>query len=614
MSKTEDFLKKELEDRAIDVFGKQGNLSNIENSNNLCGFFVEKMLKELGHQDASELFYEGYTDGRDDLGIDVLIRVANTVHVIQSKYRGFNSKGKRDDIDTFQSILDRLSNEAFEKHTNRRLKELLDEIDWMHDTFYFWFVTNLKIENQSEIATKTIINIPQLLKEKYKLDNDRINYEYIDQDKFYDYLAFKSVNDEKKQGIEKVELFAAKQAGKGRSSIIEIEENNFKSAIMVIESEQIAKWCRGENKTRLFDYNIRNYLGESKKNKRISETASNDPERFFLFNNGISAICESMTIDNDSNSIVAERFSVINGAQTVRTLEKISKNNTQPKVMIRVTEIPKHNDRNKFLKDVVRFNNTQNEIKTSDFRSNDNIQASMVKCFELITKGGKKCLYLPKRSEITNKNIIKIEMTEFARAIFNFKFNPYELVGVGSTILFDSNKPDSANSYYNQIFGNEESDMEIDDFYYKAGIYFSWVMLDKWLANEKAILRKSEDENSKSALDAIERKNIMMWFFDKFLTRLEKENNGIFSKKLFLRKIAQSKLDLNINSTDDKSIILLKTCFESIKEFAISEYRRMKDEKITNRQWIRGTGEISSKLEKRMEDIPYMTIKASQLI
>ena len=53
-----------------------------------------------------------------------------------------------DDIDTFQSILDRLSNEAFEKHTNKRLKDLLDEIDWRHDTFYFWFVTNLKIENQ----------------------------------------------------------------------------------------------------------------------------------------------------------------------------------------------------------------------------------------------------------------------------------------------------------------------------------------------------------------------------------------------------------------------------------------------------------------------------------
>lgn len=616
MSKAEDFVKEKLNERSKEIFARDlGQLGNKELSDNLSGLFVEKLLAEVGFQDASDMFSEGYVDGGNELGIDVLIRVGTNVHIIQTKYVGFNSTLQREKIDDFQSVLVRLDNPELLKKINKRLRELLEEIEWKTDNFHFWFVTNVNITNQALAATSSQIVIPERMKKEHDLSNDRINFTYIDQKAIYEYLAFSAV-EERKQGIDTVEIYAAKQSGKGRSSIIEISENSYNSAILIIESEQIAKYCRGtENKTRLFDFNIRNYLGESKKNKNILDTAKNEPEKFFLFNNGLSAVCEKMAVDHKGSSIKADRFSVINGAQTARTLAKLKESGDfiQPKVMLRITEIPNHKDRNDFLRRVVRFNNTQNEIKTSDFRSNDLIQRSYVENFYNLSKDGKKCVYSSKRTDINNKNIIKIDMTEFAKAIFNYQFNTYELVGSGATILFDPNKPDSSNSYYAQIFGKEDGSVARDAFEQKAGIYFVSIFLSEWILSQKSILRSEDTDEAKSALDAIERKNILLWLLQKLFIRLEKEIPSKFNEKDFLRKICNSKINLSLNHKDDKLAIILLKCFEAVKNFATSEYRRMKDDKVTNRQWVRGTDQISHKLQNRINDTVYLTSEIKQL-
>ena len=615
MSKAEDFIKEKLSLRSEEYFGKVfGKLSNKENSDNLSGFFVEKVLPELGHADASDMFDDGYVDGGNELGIDLLIKVGTNVHIIQTKYVGFNSSLARDKIDEFQSVLIRLDNDKLKNSVNKRLKELLEEIDWKIDNFHFWFVTNINIVNTASMATESQIQIPDNMKINYGLGLDRVNFYYIDQKSIYEQLAFSS-SEEKKQGIDLVNLFASKQTGIGRSSIIEISENSYTSAILVVESEQIARYCKGiDNKTRLFDFNIRNYLGESKKNKNILETAKKEPEKFFLFNNGLSAVCEKMEVNHSDSSIKAERFSIINGAQTARSLSKLNGDFIQPKVMLRITEIPNHKDRNDFLKRVVRYNNTQNEIKTSDFRSNDPIQKSYVENFANITKNGKKCVYTPKRTDVTNKNSIKIDMTEFAKAIFNYHFNTYELVGSGATILFDPNKPDISNSYYTQIFGKEDEVVAKDIFEYKAGIYFISIFLNNWLLQEKANLRNSDSEESKLTLDAIERKNIILWLLQKFFIRLQKEMPDKFNEGIFVRKIGVSKIELMMSDTEEKTTRILIASFEAIKSFASSEYRRMKDDKITNRQWVRGTDEISKKLQNSIRDSPFLTSEVKKLL
>jgi hypothetical protein len=205
-------------------------------------------------------------------------------------------------------------------------------------------------------------------------------------------------------------------------------------------------------------------------------------------------------------------------------------------------------------------------------------------------------------------------MTEFAKAIFNYHFNTYELVGSGATILFDPNKPDISNSYYTQIFGKEDGAVAKDIFEYKAGIYFISIFLNNWLLQEKANLRNSDSEESKLTLDAIERKNIILWLLQKFFIRLQKEMPDKFNEENFVRKIGVSKIELMISDTEEKTTRILIASFEAIKSFASSEYRRMKDDKITNRQWVRGTDEISKKLQNSIRDTPFLTSEVKQLL
>ena len=47
---------------------------------------------------------------------------------------------------------------------------------------------------------------------------------------------------------------------------------------MIVESEQLANLARNRpNRAKLFDFNIRNFLGSNKKNQEIQKTAKETP-------------------------------------------------------------------------------------------------------------------------------------------------------------------------------------------------------------------------------------------------------------------------------------------------------------------------------------------------
>ena len=113
MSKPEDYLKEQL----TDIAGKPWNqLSHVQETQALSKLFVLSAMPALGHIDAPDLYNEGVVDGAGDLGIDLLIKCGRDVHIIQSKYRGWARTLKREDIDTFQTVLTRLGNSAFDVH------------------------------------------------------------------------------------------------------------------------------------------------------------------------------------------------------------------------------------------------------------------------------------------------------------------------------------------------------------------------------------------------------------------------------------------------------------------------------------------------------------------
>lgn len=134
-----------------------------------------------------------------------------------------------------------------------------------------------------------------------------------------------------------------------------------------------------KHKQALFAWNIRGYLGNRSVNKEIIETAKSRPSEFFYFNNGVSAICTSLEIEN--GTLVAENFQIINGAQTVGGLAA-TKPDTDIDILFRVTKTKSVKTESGINSDIIRCNNTQNAIKSSDFRANDPIQNWLEKAFK----------------------------------------------------------------------------------------------------------------------------------------------------------------------------------------------------------------------------------------
>lgn len=129
---------------------------------------------------------------------------------------------------------------------------------------------------------------------------------------------------------------------------------------------------------RIFADNIRNTIDVSDVNSQIIRTATDEPENFWYFNNGVTVICETFeeTLaggkNRDSGQFRLVRFSIINGAQTIGSLVKakslgadISAINLSVKI-ISLKDMP-----DGYSIKITHANNMQNSLNFSDFVSAD---------------------------------------------------------------------------------------------------------------------------------------------------------------------------------------------------------------------------------------------------
>ena len=125
----------------------------------------------------------------------------------------------------------------------------------------------------------------------------------------------------------------------------------------------------------LFSPNIRVFLGETTVNEGISETLKNKPEDFWYFNNGITALANSIEkkpiggASHDSGTFTCNDLAIVNGAQTIGTISKIYGSHPDEvknaKVHIRIISLVDAPP--DYGKEVTRTNNTQNRIDSRDF-------------------------------------------------------------------------------------------------------------------------------------------------------------------------------------------------------------------------------------------------------
>lgn len=183
----------------------------------------------------------------------------------------------------------------------------------------------------------------------------------------------------------------------------ELKTEKWKAYVTAIS----AKWLHqmyNEYKDDLFSGNPRNYLGSGKKKNKINlgikESILNEPNNFWAYNNGITALVNDYNVDEETlclSSITG--ITVINGAQTTGAVGSLEEEVEDALIPIRFIVCRE----NKIIEEIIANNNKQNEILPSDLRSNDATQNRLRHEFEahsnFFYSGGRRSETNPYRSK-----------------------------------------------------------------------------------------------------------------------------------------------------------------------------------------------------------------------
>lgn len=125
---------------------------------------------------------------------------------------------------------------------------------------------------------------------------------------------------------------------------------------------------------RLFDRNVRLYLGERKGsvNAGIAATLTDDDDRenFWVYNNGITIVCDNFDpkdVVDQPTEISLRNFSIVNGCQTTVSLYK-AKNMLTEQVQVLAKII---SPQNQIVDHIIQFTNSQNKIRVWDVKSQE---------------------------------------------------------------------------------------------------------------------------------------------------------------------------------------------------------------------------------------------------
>ena len=421
----------------------------------------------LGIPDDYEEVMDMCVDSSNDCGVDFFIRVDDHNIIIQTKFRGKNNKIENDDeVMGFMQCFKKLHPKVGKKiKKNNKLDEILADVNWKTDSFELIFITTGK--GNDSINNLEDKGIEKFNEEELDEIHDRTSFKFLGEEQlnieYRDVLSGKDLADVKLKFTKSEEIFWLKH----------VNNDDMTTYIGSMNAGQIHQ-IYTRHKSKLFNLNIRNFIGSTSTNKGIIETTLEEPENFFFYNNGLSAVAKEIIEDNENGSLACNSFSVINGAQTLRSISKSYSRNIKlgteikkVEVMIRVTEIPKLLKKTEILDKSTEFNNTQNVVKISDFRSNDSVQISLKKFFDKKSYRGQKYNYANKRTAEKNKNQIQVRLDDFCKIIYSFLYGPPDFSG-GLKNLYDT----SEEGGYSKLFGDPKNHLSTDTLTTYAAIYF----------------------------------------------------------------------------------------------------------------------------------------------
>jgi len=156
-----------------------------------------------------------------------------------------------------------------------------------------------------------------------------------------------------------------------------IGSGDYEGYLAVMPGETLAD-IYVQHGSRLLEGNVRTFLGRGGKvNRGISSTVTREPQKFFAYNNGITATASAITTaraaDGSLRITSATDLQIVNGAQTTASLATSRRENSisldtvfiPMKLSVVTPEVA-----GELIPQISRFANSQNGIRPSDFFAN----------------------------------------------------------------------------------------------------------------------------------------------------------------------------------------------------------------------------------------------------
>lgn len=143
-------------------------------------------------------------------------------------------------------------------------------------------------------------------------------------------------------------------------------------AAVVNVSAYSIKQLYAQHNTNLLARNLRYHIAGRDIDTAIRETITNDPDSFWLKNNGITIICDDFTISG--KEVKLKNFSIVNGGQTTYMLHKSANINSEHDLFLPCKIIKiignTEDEKNRFSLSIAKATNSQKAIKSVDLKAN----------------------------------------------------------------------------------------------------------------------------------------------------------------------------------------------------------------------------------------------------
>ena len=260
----------------------------------------------------------GVTDYYHDDGIDGFAVVKAepmppTIYLIQAKW---SAKGtynfKAPDVNALFEGLTRLRRECGDRghglHPENLLRRHLEELRPAVNGFGVRFALVWATSGQNKPSPNIVDMVTEKVTE-FRRDEINVDHRFLRLDDFNRVLEAEAAP-------------AGVTVSGGLLSSRKWEERH-ESLQGIISAMHLAKWYR-EHGRRLFDDNVRVEM-DTEVNKEIVRSILKEPENFWYFNNGITALCETWEKSGADAEEVSFRFDglrIVNGAQTVGSISR----------------------------------------------------------------------------------------------------------------------------------------------------------------------------------------------------------------------------------------------------------------------------------------------------